>query len=375
MFEGRDLACIRGDRVIFEGLDFTVAEGTALWLKGPNGSGKSSLLRPARRRAAARRPPARITWHGAPVSPTTREAHHARLALCWPSRRRQGRYPDRGREPDLLGRAVTWAARATAPRAPIKRRTRPPRHRPSWPTCWRSLLSAGQRRRARPRAPSRRGAVRPCGCSTSRRSHSTRRASVAIIETPDRRAPRRAAVIAVDRRPTAGSRSPRRGGRWTSISAIEGAAAVKRLLVEMVQPRPQARAQAQGGDSANACRRLLRLDRHAVSLRRRARTATMLARISAGHNLGRRPARPPCCRSAALFQADDHDDGSLELIAHRRRLPLEVTVLAKCLAHWLTTGLPLVDPPRRCSPCCCSTWSAEGFATLVAAMAARHAGA
>ncbi len=41
-----------------------------------------------------------------------------------------------------------------------------------------------------------------------------------------------------------------------------------------------------------------------------------------------------------LFRAD-HDDGSLELLA-LAPLPLEVTVLAKCLAHWLTTGLPLV---------------------------------
>jgi heme exporter protein B len=41
-----------------------------------------------------------------------------------------------------------------------------------------------------------------------------------------------------------------------------------------------------------------------------------------------------------LFQ-QDYEDGSLELIA-LAPLPLEATVLAKCLAHWLTTGLPLV---------------------------------
>ncbi len=38
--------------------------------------------------------------------------------------------------------------------------------------------------------------------------------------------------------------------------------------------------------------------------------------------------------------ASDYEDGSLEWLA-LARLPLEVTVLAKCLAHWLTTGLPL----------------------------------
>jgi heme exporter protein B len=40
-----------------------------------------------------------------------------------------------------------------------------------------------------------------------------------------------------------------------------------------------------------------------------------------------------------LFQADE-EDGSLELI-RGAALPLELAVLAKGLAHWLTTGLPL----------------------------------
>ena len=41
-----------------------------------------------------------------------------------------------------------------------------------------------------------------------------------------------------------------------------------------------------------------------------------------------------------LFVAD-HDDGSLDLIL-MGRAPLEIVVAAKGLAHWLTTGLPLV---------------------------------
>lgn len=40
-----------------------------------------------------------------------------------------------------------------------------------------------------------------------------------------------------------------------------------------------------------------------------------------------------------LFQADA-EDGSLDLLA-LSPLPLPAAVLAKCLAHWLTTGLPL----------------------------------
>ena len=39
--------------------------------------------------------------------------------------------------------------------------------------------------------------------------------------------------------------------------------------------------------------------------------------------------------------AIDHEDGSLDLIL-TAPLPLELTVAAKAVAHWLTTGLPLV---------------------------------
>ena len=40
-----DVACIRGDRLLFEGLSLTLNRGDALWLRGPNGAGKSSLIR------------------------------------------------------------------------------------------------------------------------------------------------------------------------------------------------------------------------------------------------------------------------------------------------------------------------------------------
>jgi len=41
-----------------------------------------------------------------------------------------------------------------------------------------------------------------------------------------------------------------------------------------------------------------------------------------------------------LFQTD-YEDGTLELLA-LAPVPLEVTVIAKVVAHWLTTGLPLI---------------------------------
>ena len=37
----------------------------------------------------------------------------------------------------------------------------------------------------------------------------------------------------------------------------------------------------------------------------------------------------------------DHEDGSLDLIL-MARMPVEIAIMVKALAHWLTTGLPLV---------------------------------
>ncbi len=44
-FSGQSITCFRGERFVFEGLDFSVSAGGALVLTGPNGSGKSSLMR------------------------------------------------------------------------------------------------------------------------------------------------------------------------------------------------------------------------------------------------------------------------------------------------------------------------------------------
>jgi len=45
LFAGDGIACVRGARLVFRALDFTLAAGEALVLTGLNGSGKSSLLR------------------------------------------------------------------------------------------------------------------------------------------------------------------------------------------------------------------------------------------------------------------------------------------------------------------------------------------
>jgi heme exporter protein A len=40
-----DLGCVRGDREVFYGINFSISSGEALAVLGPNGAGKSSLLR------------------------------------------------------------------------------------------------------------------------------------------------------------------------------------------------------------------------------------------------------------------------------------------------------------------------------------------
>ncbi len=45
VLEARDLACLRGERIVFAGLSFALPAGAALLLTGANGAGKSTLLR------------------------------------------------------------------------------------------------------------------------------------------------------------------------------------------------------------------------------------------------------------------------------------------------------------------------------------------
>ena len=62
---GEELACRRGERLVFEGLGFRLEPGGALVLTGPNGSGKSSLLRLLANLLA---PAAgRLLWRGVPI--------------------------------------------------------------------------------------------------------------------------------------------------------------------------------------------------------------------------------------------------------------------------------------------------------------------
>jgi heme exporter protein A len=76
VFSGHDLTCVRGERLVFEGLGFTLGAGGALLLLGANGSGKSSLLRLM---AGLIRPAAgRIAWVGIDIA-GDQGAHHGRV--------------------------------------------------------------------------------------------------------------------------------------------------------------------------------------------------------------------------------------------------------------------------------------------------------
>lgn len=44
-FAAENLTCLRGGRLVFQDLSFSLAPGEALLIQGPNGSGKSSLLK------------------------------------------------------------------------------------------------------------------------------------------------------------------------------------------------------------------------------------------------------------------------------------------------------------------------------------------
>ena len=45
LLDMQGVACLRGGRLLFEGLDLRLEPGEATWVRGPNGAGKSSLLR------------------------------------------------------------------------------------------------------------------------------------------------------------------------------------------------------------------------------------------------------------------------------------------------------------------------------------------
>jgi len=63
--EGIDLACVRGDRKLFENINFSLQAGELMQVQGPNGSGKTSLLRMLCGLATPAR--GKISWDGSEI--------------------------------------------------------------------------------------------------------------------------------------------------------------------------------------------------------------------------------------------------------------------------------------------------------------------
>ncbi len=76
MLEVADLACVRGERTLFSGLEFKLPQGALLRVAGPNGSGKTSLLRILCGLALPAR--GEVRWQGVSIR-TLREEFHRRL--------------------------------------------------------------------------------------------------------------------------------------------------------------------------------------------------------------------------------------------------------------------------------------------------------
>lgn len=76
MLEATNLDCVRGERTLFSGIEFTLEAGALLRVAGPNGSGKTSLLRILCGLASPAR--GEVRWQGVPIR-TLREEFHRQL--------------------------------------------------------------------------------------------------------------------------------------------------------------------------------------------------------------------------------------------------------------------------------------------------------
>lgn len=76
MLEIEDLACLKGDRLLFRGLALRLAAGELLRVAGPNGVGKTSLLRLATGLSLAEA--GEVRWKGRPIG-RDRDAFHRDL--------------------------------------------------------------------------------------------------------------------------------------------------------------------------------------------------------------------------------------------------------------------------------------------------------
>lgn len=72
-----DLACSRGDRLLFKGMNFALASGQLLLVQGANGQGKTSLLRLLT--GLSRPDHGEVRWRDEPIE-KQRSAYHAEMS-------------------------------------------------------------------------------------------------------------------------------------------------------------------------------------------------------------------------------------------------------------------------------------------------------
>jgi heme exporter protein A len=108
------LACVRGERLVFEGVSFALAPGEALLLRGPNGAGKSSLLRLL---AGFLAPGAGALWWNGRPALADPAGHRARLHLVGHSNAIKGALTVRENlrfAVTIAGAPITWIEDAIA---------------------------------------------------------------------------------------------------------------------------------------------------------------------------------------------------------------------------------------------------------------------
>ncbi|GHT96143.1 cytochrome c biogenesis ATP-binding export protein CcmA [Betaproteobacteria bacterium] len=79
MLECCDLACVRGDRLLFQRLSLRLGPGESLRVAGPNGAGKTSLLRLVA--GLARAEAGEVRWQGASIRQRAEDFRGALLYL------------------------------------------------------------------------------------------------------------------------------------------------------------------------------------------------------------------------------------------------------------------------------------------------------
>ncbi|MDP2206777.1 MAG: heme ABC exporter ATP-binding protein CcmA [Alphaproteobacteria bacterium] len=105
-----DVACIRGNRLLFQNFSASLAAGGVLRLAGANGAGKTSLLRIVAR--ALPHAAGRILWDGVNILENENIAHNARFAFL-PADDRDLKLLETARE-NLHFWAVLWCIENSA---------------------------------------------------------------------------------------------------------------------------------------------------------------------------------------------------------------------------------------------------------------------